>query len=150
MASPARSSFSSIQFELFHPPFPVFPIRLIGLLQQEIFNDEIVHFGAHKAFVGIFRCAYDGFASHVKTGIHNNAVTGFFLEGIDQLPVSRIGFSVNGLYTCRKIQMCYCLYIASFEIEPVPQVQFVVVAGYRLSSFFINIDDKQNIWRGDR
>src|SRR6185437_11023807 len=66
------------------------------LLQQEIPQNQNVHFGAIKTGQGFFGPADDRFVV-VKRRVQQNRNAGEVAEGTDQPPVERMSFAANGL-----------------------------------------------------
>ena len=55
----------------------LFKVRvLLVFVQNNVANDEQFCVCPHKAAKGVFWCANDRFAAHVKASIHNNRAAG--------------------------------------------------------------------------
>ena len=120
-------------------PAPVFgflPGRLVLLVEQIVAQDQVVHFGAHEALVGVFRGADDGLAPDVEAGVDDEAAAGQLLEGPDQAPVRLVGLFVHRLDAGRVVHVGDGRHLGAQVVEPVKQLQVFVAGGrgWRFSS----------------
>src|SRR6266545_1010868 len=68
--------FALVQAELFLPVFSLQPLRLVLLLEYEIFQRQHVDAGAHETAVRVLGRADNWLAAHVETCVHQHGAPG--------------------------------------------------------------------------
>src|SRR6266478_1421920 len=94
-----------IQLESLPPGFVCLPHRLTRLIEQEVFQYQVVDPGAHEANVRLLGCAYDRLTAHVERSIYQYRAPGQCLEAANQLMKARIVLPMHRLNPRRVIDV---------------------------------------------
>src|SRR5207249_790839 len=87
----------SIELKLASPVLAVLELRLAGLQEHAILEDQGVHLGPHEAAPAVFGGAHDGLPPDIEAGVHDDRTAGLRAEGVDDLPVERVDLPPHGL-----------------------------------------------------
>src|SRR5207249_5459715 len=63
---------------------------LIRLVENAVLQHKDVHFSAHEAPIGVFRCAYDRLSANIKRGVNNDTTAGLRFKSLNQPIVALI------------------------------------------------------------
>src|SRR5688572_1185129 len=104
----------------FFPPFRIgFQRFLLGLVHQLVSQDKKIDLCAHEAAIGVFGCAYDWFASHVKGSIDNGRAPRHFFKGLNKAVVHRISVCMDGLDAYRIVDVSHRWYIRARNVKQI-------------------------------
>ncbi len=76
-------------------------LRLVGLKQHMVAEDQDVHVGHQETAVGVFRCADDRLAADIEACVDQHRAAGLFMELRQQAIEQWIAGGVDGLTALR-------------------------------------------------
>ena len=80
-----------VELKFFFPVVIVLQRFLIFFVENEVFENKGIHFGAHKTTIGLFGCAHNRFSTNIEGGVDQDCASSYFFEFADQVVISFIG-----------------------------------------------------------